>query len=312
MNFLVHNMCRLPGADGTFMIVRGGMGTVTSELARAALAAGARIETSRRVEGILSGGGAASGVVLDDGTEVRAPVVVCNADPFRMRDLVGRGVLPAAYNARIDGYARDGTTLKVNLALRGLPKFKCGVELGGARPIGPTIHLLPDETTGVLASLEQSYADAQAGRLPDFPAIEWYVHTPVDPTLTDERGHHSGALFVQWVPYALSGGKRWDDEEDAYVRHLLSICDRFAPGTSELVADTWTLTPPKIERHFGIHRGHIHHVDNAFGFADRLPYRTPLGGLYSCSAGTHPAGSVIGCAGHNAAACVLRDLGRAA
>jgi phytoene dehydrogenase-like protein len=307
MNFLVHNMCRLPGSDGTFMIVRGGMGTVTSRLADAARAAGARIETSRRVERVLVHGGAVAGVALDDGSEVRAGVVVCNADPFRMRDLVAKGALPDAYHARIDGYARDGTTLKVNLALRGLPKFKCGVELGGASPIGPTIHLLPDEAD-VLASLERSFAEAQAGELPEFPTIEWYVHTPVDPTLTDEHGHQSGALFVQWVPYTLAGGKHWDDEEDRYVRHLLAICDRFAPGTSELVVDAVALPPPKIERHFGIHRGHIHHVDNAFGFADRLPYRTPIAGLYSCSAGTHPAGSVIGCAGHNASACVLRDM----
>jgi phytoene dehydrogenase-like protein len=53
----------------------------------------------------------------------------------------------------------------------------------------------------------------------------------------------------------------------------------------------------KIESHFGITLGHIHHVDNTFGFADRLPYSTPVQGLYSSSAGTHPAGSVIGCAG---------------
>ena len=33
MNFLIHNMCRLPGSDGTWMIVRGGMGTVTQKLA---------------------------------------------------------------------------------------------------------------------------------------------------------------------------------------------------------------------------------------------------------------------------------------
>src|SRR5690606_8990332 len=35
-NFLVHNMCRLPGADGTWMMVQGGMGTVTQQLAEAA------------------------------------------------------------------------------------------------------------------------------------------------------------------------------------------------------------------------------------------------------------------------------------
>jgi phytoene dehydrogenase-like protein len=307
MNFLVHNMCRLPGAGGTWMIVRGGMGTVSERLAGAAIQAGAQIETARPVQKILVERGIAKGVVLTGGREVRANVVVCNADPFRMRELVGREAFPADYCARIDGYARDGTTLKVNLALRGLPRFTCGVELGGARPIGPTIHLLPDEPE-VLASLERSYADCRAGKLPEFPAIEWYVHTPVDPTLTDEHGRQSGALFVQWVPFTLAGGANWDDVEDAYVAHLLRLCDRFAPGTSDLVVDAVALPPPKIERHFGLHRGHIHHVDNSFGFADRLPYRTPVEGLYSCSAGTHPAGSVIGCAGHNASACVLADL----
>ena len=83
---------------------------------------------------------------------------------------------------------------------------------------------------------------------------------------------------------------------------------RSARGPWGQVVDTFTLHPAKIERYFGITRGHIHHVDNSFGFADRLHYVQPIGGLYSASAGTHPAGSVIGCAGHNAAQRVLRDL----
>jgi phytoene dehydrogenase-like protein len=314
MNFLVHNMCRLPGSDGTWMLVRGGMGTVTARIAEAARAAGATIDTGRRVDRIALEGGSVRGVVTDDGSEVRADAVVCNADPFRMRDLVGRSSLPADYTARIDSYARDGATLKVNLALRGLPRFTCWPEgaPGPGGPFGPTIHLLPDEAN-ILGDLERAFDDAQAGRLPDFPTIEWYVHTTLDPSLDAGAGGreplHNGALFVQSVPYALADGRSWDTEEDRYVKHLLSICDRFAPGTSDRVVDVFALPPPKIERHFGITRGHIHHVDNSFGFADRLPYRTPIAGLYSCSAGTHPAGSVIGCAGHNAAAAVLRDLG---
>ncbi len=49
-NLLVHNMCRLPGADGTWMVVAGGMGTVTQRLAAAAMQAGAKIHTGRPVE----------------------------------------------------------------------------------------------------------------------------------------------------------------------------------------------------------------------------------------------------------------------
>jgi phytoene dehydrogenase-like protein len=306
MNFLVHNMCRLPGAEGTWMIVQGGMGTVTQRFADAARRAGAMIETGQKVERILHTGGAVTGVQLAGGAEVRAKIVVVNADPFRMRDLVGADSLPDDYNRRLDGYRRDGSTFKVNLALRGLPKFTCLPEDRGQ--YGPTIHLLPDGGD-VIAALRHGFAEVQAGRLAPFPTIEWYIHTTVDPSLRDAQGHHNSALFVQWVPYQLSQSS-WEVEEERYTKHLLSLCDRFAPGTSDLVVDTFALHPQKIERHFGITRGHIHHVDNSFGFADRLPYAQPLQGLYSCSAGTHPAGSVIGAAGHNAAQRVLRDCGR--
>ena len=301
MNFLVHNMCRLPGSDGTWMIVKGGMGAVTARLAAAAVEAGATIETGRPVQAITP---APLAVHLRDGGEVRARAVVVNADPFRLRDLIGRENLPGAWNARVDGYRRDGTTFKVNLALNALPRFTCLPENRGQ--FGSTMHLLPDEPE-VMGAMREAFADVKAGRLPRFPTIEWYVHTTVDPSLRDAAGHHNSALFVQWVPYELKG-TTWEAEEERYVRHLLGICDRFAPGTSALVADTFPLTPPKIERHFGITRGHIHHVDNSFGFADRLPYATPIEGVYSCSAGCHPAGSVIGAAGHNAAERVIRDI----
>src|SRR5262249_36673132 len=225
--------------------------------------------------------------------------------PFRMIDLLDRDQLPASYLDRVDGYSRDGTTFKVNLALRGLPRFTCLPEDRGQ--YGPTIHLLPDDKD-VMKSLHDGFADVQAGRLPEFPTIEWYIHTTVDPSLRDPQGHHNSALFVQWVPYRLDG-TTWEVQRDRYARHLLAICDRFAPGTSDLVVDMFPLAPPDIERHFGITRGHIHHVDNSFGFADRLPYKTPVQGLYSCSAGCHPAGSVIGAAGHNSAQRILKDLG---
>jgi phytoene dehydrogenase-like protein len=305
LNFLVHNMCRLPGADGTWMIVEGGMGTVAQRLAAKARAEGATIETGRAVTGVVVAGGAAVGVALADGGEVRARAILCNADPFTMQDLVGRERLPAAYNARIDGYVRPGTSMKVNLALSALPRFTCLPEDRGQ--YGPTIHLLP-EGPDVIGALKRGFADAAAGRLPAAPAIEWYIHSAVDPSLRDGAGRYDAALFVQWVPYA-PAGTTWEAEEAGYVRHLLSICDRFAPGTSDLVVDHFALTPPGIERHFGIRWGHIQHVDNSFGFDERLPYAQPIDGLYSCSAGCHPGGGVAGAAGHNAAERIARDLG---
>jgi phytoene dehydrogenase-like protein len=304
MNFLVHNMCRLPGSDGTWMIVKGGMGTITQTLSDTARKAGAEIITAKKVSSIDVRDGAATGVTLVDGSRVKAKAVVVNADPFRLQNLIGTEHLPASYNERIENYKRPGSTFKVNLALKGLPKFTCLPEDRGQ--YGTTIHLLPDEKD-VMQSLKDGFNAVKEGKLYPFPTIEWYIHTTVDPSLRDAEGHHNSALFVQWVPYELKD-TTWEAEEDRYVQQLLSVCDRFAPGTSDLVADTFPLHPKKIESHFGITYGHIHHVDNTFGFSDRLPHTTPVQGVYSASAGTHPAGSVIGCAGHIAAMRLIKDL----
>ena len=86
------------------------------------------------------------------------------------------------------------------MALKGLPKFTCLPEDKGQHKT--TIHLLPDEKD-VISTISKGFEDVSAGRLPEFPTIEWYIHTPVDPSLTDEHGHHSSALFVQWVPFHL-------------------------------------------------------------------------------------------------------------
>jgi phytoene dehydrogenase-like protein len=313
-NFLAHNMCRLPGSDGTWMIAKGGMGTVSATFATAARTAGAQIFEATPVSEITISNFAATGVVLTDGRSIEAKVVLGSCDPYRLMSLVPDGTLPSELTDRMAAVKRPGTTLKLNMALKGLPRFACLPE-NAASPFGSTIHLLPGsaglagraETDSPMAALRAMWADVQAGRLPAEPTIEWYLHTTVDPSLQDEAGHHSSALFVQSVPYELTG-TNWDAELPAYVTRLLEICDRYAPGTSDLVADVMPLTPPGIEAHFGITGGHIHHVDNTVAFDQRMPYFTGVDGLYAGSAGAHPAGSVIGAAGHNAAHRILRDL----
>ncbi|MEJ7709252.1 MAG: NAD(P)/FAD-dependent oxidoreductase [Pyrinomonadaceae bacterium] len=289
MNFMVHNMCRLPTSDGTWMIVQGGMGSVTSEFARLAREAGATIVTNAAVEKISVSNGQATGVVLSDGREIQSKLVISNTDPFRLRALVGAENLEPELNRRIDNFKRTGTTLKVNLALDKLPVFKCLPEDRGQH--NATIHLLP-EGPDVIAQVRRGFEQVRAGQLADFPTIEWYIHTQADPTLQDDRGRHNSAFFVQWVPYELKESS-WEIEEERYVRHLFDIAERFAPGFSDSIVDVFTLTPQKIEQHFGISYGHIHHVDNTFGFDQRMPYRTTVAGLLQLAApaATRPAQS---------------------
>lgn len=309
-NFLAHNMCRLPGSDGTWMVVQGGMGQVTQQIAQAAKNAGVKIFTDSRVEQVVVENGVVQGIVLKNSHQElrRARAVVINADPFRLRDLVGGPeALPASLNQQLEFSRRQGTTLKVNLALRGLPRYSCLPEdLGQHRT---TTHLLPDDEDQIVAALDRAFDDAtKKAALPDFPTMEVYTQTSVDSNLSDDSGRHSAALFVQWVPYQPAGSS-WDEERDGYVDHLLGIWERFAPGVKSLVDDVFALAPPDIERHFGISYGHIHHIDNTFAGVERFPHRVPgLQGLFSCSAGTHPAGSVIGAAGHNAAMEVMKVL----
>jgi len=304
MNFLVHNMCRLPGADGTFMIVRGGMGSIARELLRLAQEAGVNVLTSAGVKRIATRSGIASGVELSDGRELNAKVVMTGCDPFKMREMVGKESLPLAFNQKMDGWKRLGTTMKVNLALDRLPTFTCLPENRGQH--NGTIHLLP-QGDNIVDHIRRGYEAVQQGVLADFPTIEWYIHTQADPSLMDSQGRHNAAFFVQWVPYELSNST-WEKEEDRYVAHLFSIAEQFAPGFTDSVVDTFTLTPKKIEGHIELRHGHIHHIDNTFGMDQRMPYATPIEGLYSCSAGCHPAGSVLGAAGHNAAERVWKDL----
>ena len=311
-NLLVHNMCRLPGAGGTWMVVRGGMGTVTRTIAERAMKAGAAIRTDVTVDRILVERGAAAGVVSEGGEEVRARVVLLATDPFRLPALLGDRC-PDELRGRIDDYVPQsrGQTMKVNLALAGLPTFAVLPEPRGQH--STTVHLLPEPAAdgSVLTALRNAFDAASAGRLEPLPPIEWYLHTLLDPSLRDEAGRHSSAFFVQGVPHT-PAGSTWEREKERYVGRLLALAERYAPDLSSLVVDVNALTPPEIESHFGITHGNIDHVDNAVAFADRVPYRVGVDGVYAGAAGCHPAGSVIGCAGHNAAHAILTDLERLA
>jgi len=299
-NFLMHNMCRLPNCDGTWMRVDGGMGAVTTVLERALSRAGGQTMTDSRVEEICVKSGETYGVTLANGQQLFADAVIVNADPFRMVSLLDAGEIPDDYKTRIEGYRRPGGTLKLNLCLSGRPRFSCLTQDHGQW--NGTVHLIPDEEHPI-KMLRANYQRTSRGQLPLKPPIEWYFDT----NLADDNGNFSSALFVPGIPYALQGAE-WDSVGDEFVERLLLICDSFAPGTSDLVVDRFLLSPPGIERHFGITGGHIHHVPNTFSFTDRLPCRTPIEGLFACGAGCHPGGSVTGAPGYIAAGEVLKFL----
>lgn len=317
MNFLAHNMLRLPaggagGGDGplgAWQLVEGGMGAVTGALRASAEAAGAEVRTGCAVLGIEPG---EAGVVvaLESGERVSGSHAVLACDPFAACGLLGR---PAVLASKLEGLRTPGTSLKVNLALRDLPEVLGEDVLGGrhpgATPLSGTVHVLPHPRLSPgggdpFAACERGRRAALRGELPDpFDLmIDVYTHTAVDGSLRDDSGRHAMSFFVQWVPPGLSEG-----EAAAYAQRIIDGPARvFMPGLPGLVEEIVAIPPRGIERRFGITGGHIHHIDNRFAFSDRLA-ATDAGHervVLGC-AGCHPAGSVIGCAGLIAADLVL-------
>jgi phytoene dehydrogenase-like protein len=90
--------------------------------------------------------------------------------------------------------------------------------------------------------------------------------------------------------------------------------ERFAPGFRELVIGRSVMGPAELERHDrNFVGGDINGGSAAFGnliarpVLSATPYRTPVPGLYLCSASTPPGGGVHGMCGYLAARAALSD-----
>jgi phytoene dehydrogenase-like protein len=91
--------------------------------------------------------------------------------------------------------------------------------------------------------------------------------------------------------------------------------ERFAQGFRELVLARSTMGPAELEAHNrnlvgGDLNGGAMDLGQLFFRPARnvVPYRTPLRGVYLCSASTPPGGGVHGLCGYSAARVALRDL----
>src|SRR5690606_1247978 len=115
-----------------------GIGGLSAALAAAAKARGATIRTGAGVERVLVDGNEAPtavGVRLDTGEEIRATVVLSNADARRtLFELVGPQHLEPDVMRHVRNILYRGVSARLNLLLDGLPQFVGGEDqsrLGG-------------------------------------------------------------------------------------------------------------------------------------------------------------------------------------
>jgi phytoene dehydrogenase-like protein len=302
---LHHYMGELDGVFRAWGFAKGGNGSVSAAIAAAARAAGAEIRTEAPVARVLVANGRATGVALASGEEIRAGLVVSNADPRRtFFDLVGEKHLPADFVDGIRRFRFRGASAKVNLALGELPDFTClpgrGAHHRGAISISPSVDYL-----------ERAYDEAKYGEFSRRPYMDIVIPSMIDPGMAPP-GKHVMSIFAQYAPHDLEGG--WTDaRREAFGDAVVDTLAEFAPNLKRAILHRQVVTPADIERIVGIAEGNIFHGELSLQqmfFLRPVPewakYRTPIDGLWQCGSGTHPGGGVMGAPGRLAALAILR------
>jgi phytoene dehydrogenase-like protein len=296
-----------PAPGGSSVMIKGGPGALTRAMADAARQAGAEIRTNAGVRQIVVRDGRATGVMLEDGSELAAQAVVSNADPRRtLLGLVDPLELDPGFLTRVRNYRSRGTAAKVNLALSALPAFK-GVanpsDLRGRIHVGPGIDYL-----------ERAFDASKYGEISAEPYLDVTFPSLHDPSLAP-AGAHVMSIYVQFAPYTLANGRSWSDGRRDLAASVMRALSPYAPEIASLVVDQQVVTPADLESEYGLSGGHILHgepsLDQLFTMRPVLgwaQYRTPIRDLYLCGCGTHPGGGVTAGSGANAAREILRDL----
>ncbi len=302
---LHHCMGGVAGHRGLWGFVRGGMGAVSESIAASARAAGAEIRTGAEVQRILVRDGRVRGVALSSGEEIPARTVVSNLDPRRtFLQLTDPQDLDWEFLQAIRRYRTEGTSAKINFALRGLPEFSAFPGAPGPHHRA-TMHICPS-----IEYVERAWDDAKYGHPSERPLIELTIPTMYDSSLAPPGRHIMGA-FLQYAPYTLREGT-WDELREPFGRRVIDLIAEYAPNIRDIIEHVQVLTPLDLERRFGITGGNIFHgemsLDQMFVLrpvAGWARYRMPIKGLWLCGSGAHPGGGVMGAPGHNSAKQVV-------
>jgi len=293
--------------QGFYGHVMGGMGSITQALAAAGKKLGVEIRTGATVARIDVNNGRARSVVLDDGTELRARMVLSNADPKRtFLGFLDAKELPEDFLSAVRGIKMDGPCAKVNMVLAEEPHFTATSP--AATPLERTFYTLVPS----LEFAERCYDIAKFGEIPEELWVDCVVSSNADASLAPP-GKHILTCFVQYVPYRLRDGN-WDEKRDLLGDRVVKKISEYAPNVPGAIVARQVLTPLDLERTYGLTEGNIFHGDlrlDQLFFMRPVPgwsqYRTPIDGLYLCGAGAHPGGGVTGAPGRNAAHQALRD-----
>ncbi len=261
-------------------VVEGGSGRVVDALIEELAGTGATVICGHHV---------------DDLSELPpARATLLDVSPDQLVTLA-RGRLPRRYCRQLERFKYGPGVCKVDWALDGPVPWTAPA----CREAG-TVHLC-----GTYHEVVTSELEVNAGRHPERPYCILAQAGVADPTRAPQ-GHQA-----LWGYCHVPSGSELDMSE-----RIEAQIERFAPGFRDRILARHVTTAAQLEGHNPNYVGGDVN-GGAATFRQMLlrptptwnPYRTPVPGLYLCSASTPPGGGVHGMCGLGAAKAVLADLG---
>jgi phytoene desaturase len=263
--------------DGGQSYCRGSFQKLVDAFVAALEEAGGELVVGTKVDRITVEDGRATGVVLDDGTEVRAGLVISNADATQtFEQLVGLDHLPARFAKRLQKMRPSLSAFTVYTASSTVDLH----ELGYAHEVFISRSWDPDEV----------YEEILAG---DPASVTMTSTTLADPSLAPEG--ENLVVFFAAMPYDI--GKPWSEERDRYTELLIDQVESIIPDFRDGITFKEGATPLALER-FSLNRqGAIYGWENTpdQSLSKRLSNATPIENLFLASAWSQPGPGTVAC-----------------
>jgi phytoene dehydrogenase-like protein len=260
-------------------IPRGGAQQITNALAAYLHELGGKIEVNRRVDS------------LNDLPKSRA--ILLDVSVWQFLQIAGQR-LPSRYRRRLESFRHSPGIFKIDYALSSPIPWKAEA----CRRAG-TIHL-----GGSIDEIAAAERDAFCGNIPERPFVLVAQQSLFDETRAP-LGKHTLWAYCH-VPFNCK-----IDMSD----RVESQIERFAPGFRGCVIARHKTNAADLEKsNPNLAGGDINGgAANLMQLIARpvlspTPYRTPLPGVYLCSASTPPGGGVHGMCGYHAARAALREV----
>lgn len=220
-------------------------------------------------------------------------LVLCDLTPRQLLRIAGNA-LPDCYSRKLERYRYGPGVFKIDWALNAPIPWR-NPECGHAG----TVHL-----GGTFEEIAASERAAWQGEICERPFVLLAQPSLFDPSRAPEGKH------VAWAYCHVPNGST----EDMTARIEAQV-ERFAPGFRETILARHAMSPAQLEEHNanlvgGDINGGAATLNQLFLRPTAGMYRTPVKGLFLCSASTPPGGGVHGMCGYHAARTALRDLRR--